>query len=117
MATPSIVQFVVISGRKIPNALYRAGDTFLSTISTICTRAAITKMNERVCRNPNPNGSSTNFWSRYVQMVASTITNATAADMPNAVSIFFDTPRNGQIPKNCASTMLLTNTAAMKIIM
>ena len=38
-----------------------------------------------------------------------------AAPMPAAVSTFLDTPKNGQIPKNCASTTLLTNTAAINI--
>ena len=38
----------------------------------------------------------------------------TAAGM-GAVSTFFDTPRNGQIPRNCANTTLLTNTAAINI--
>ena len=43
------------------------------------------------------------------------MTKATAADMPSEVSIFFDTPRNGQMPRNCANTMLLTKMALMKI--
>jgi hypothetical protein len=29
-------------------------------------------------------------------------------DIPTAVSIFFDVPRKGQLPKNFASRMLLT---------
>jgi hypothetical protein len=50
-------------------------------------------------------------------MVASVSTKATAADIPSEVSIFFDTPRNGHIPKNCDNTMLFTNMALMKIKM
>ena len=39
-----MAQFVVISGRYIPSALYKAGEAFLINISTICTRLAITIM-------------------------------------------------------------------------
>lgn len=35
--------------------------------------------------------------------------------IPMAVSTFFDTPRNGQIPRNCDKTMLLTNIAEINI--
>ena len=31
--------------------------------------------------------------------------------MPNAVSTFLETPKNGQIPKNCDNTMLFTKIA------
>ena len=48
-------------------------------------------------------------------MVASVSTKATAADIPNEVSIFFDTPRKGQMPRNCDNTMLFTKMALMKI--
>ena len=48
-------------------------------------------------------------------MVAMVSTKATAALMPSAVSIFFDTPRNGQMPRNCDKTMLLTNIAEKNI--
>jgi hypothetical protein len=48
-------------------------------------------------------------------MVANVSTKATAADIPSEVSIFFDTPRNGQIPRNCDNTMLFTKMALMKI--
>jgi hypothetical protein len=43
------------------------------------------------------------------------MTKVTAAPIPNAVSIFLDTPRNGQIPKNCDNTILLTNIAEINI--
>jgi hypothetical protein len=39
----------------------------------------------------------------------------TAMAMPMAVSIFLEVPRNGQLPKNCASRMLLTKMVAMMI--
>ena len=52
---------------------------------------------------------------RNVTIVAIVSTNATAADMPNAVSTFLDTPRNGQIPRNCDNTMLLTKIAEINI--
>ena len=50
-------------------------------------------------------------------MVAMTNTKVTARPMPLAVSTFLDTPRNGQMPKNCDNTTLLTNIAEMKINM
>ncbi len=49
-------------------------------------------------------------------MVAKTITKATAPAIPAAVEIRLETPRNGQIPKNCINTMLFTSTADMMII-
>ena len=48
-------------------------------------------------------------------MGASVSTKATAIPMPRAVSIFLETPRNGQMPKNWESMMLLTNIAEMNI--
>ena len=48
MATPRIVQFVVISGKNTPSAWYSEGEIFLSIISTICTKAAITRMYDMV---------------------------------------------------------------------
>jgi len=35
--------------------------------------------------------------------------------MPNAVSTFLETPKNGQIPKNCDNTMLFTKIAEINI--
>ena len=43
------------------------------------------------------------------------MTNVTAAPIPIEVSTFDDTPRNGQMPRNCASTTLLTKMAPMMI--
>ena len=48
-------------------------------------------------------------------MVAMVSTKATAALIPIAVSTFLDTPRNGQMPKNCDNTMLFTKIAEIKI--
>ena len=39
-----------------------------------------------------------------VTLVASAMTKMTAADMPTAESSFLETPRNGQMPRNCTST-------------
>ena len=69
-------------------------------ISTICTNAAITRMNDKVWRYCKPNGSSTYFCTSHVMMVAKVKTKAMAPPIPMAVSIFFDTPKNGQIPRN-----------------
>jgi hypothetical protein len=44
-ATPITAQFVVISGRKMPNASYRAGSRERMNSSTSCTSAAMTRMN------------------------------------------------------------------------
>lgn len=43
------------------------------------------------------------------------ITNVTAAPIPNAESIFLETPRNGHIPKNWVNTILLTKIAVMNM--
>ena len=43
-ATPNTAQFVVIKGRKIPRALYKAGTYLSRNISRICTMAAMMPM-------------------------------------------------------------------------
>ena len=48
-------------------------------------------------------------------MVDSVMTKVTAAPMPSAESMRLDTPRKGQIPRNCESTILLTNIAVINI--
>ena len=50
-------------------------------------------------------------------IVNKVMTNMTANPMPTAVDIFFETPKKGQIPKNCDKIMLLTKTAVIKIMM
>ena len=42
------------------------------------------------------------------------MTKRTAAPIPTEVETLFETPRKGQIPKNCAKTMLFTRIALMK---
>ena len=56
MATPSTQQLVVMSGKKTPRAAYNDGLIFFKIISTICTKAAMTKMKAIVCKNPKLNG-------------------------------------------------------------
>ena len=41
------------------------------------------------------------------------MTNVTAAPMPTEVLTLLDTPKNGQMPKNCDRTTLLTKMEAM----
>ncbi len=43
------------------------------------------------------------------------MTNTTAAPMPSEVFTLFDTPRNGHMPRNWASTTLLTKIAPIMI--
>jgi hypothetical protein len=50
-----------------------------------------------------------------VTMDASVMTKITAPDMPSAVLSFFETPRNGQMPRILESTKLLTRIAPMVI--
>ena len=45
------------------------------------------------------------------------MTNVTAAPMPSAELIFFDTPRKGHTPRNWERTILLMNIAVMMIDM
>ena len=56
MATPRTQQLVVMSGKNTPNAAYNEGLIFFNMISTICTNAAMTKMNAMVCKNPKLKG-------------------------------------------------------------
>src|SRR5690554_2981048 len=48
-------------------------------------------------------------------MVAMVSTKVTASPMPIAVSTFLDTPKKGQIPRNCDNTTLFTKMATMII--
>ena len=56
IATPSTQQLVVMRGKNTPNAAYNEGLIFFNMISTICTNAAMTKMNAMVCKNPKLKG-------------------------------------------------------------
>jgi len=74
----------------------------------------MTRMNASVCMYAM--SSDTSSWrTKYVMTEASVITNVTAMPMPNAVSVFFETPRNGQMPMNLFITKLLTSTPPTKI--
>ena len=48
IVTPSTAQFVVISGRYTPRALYSEGEVLLITISTSCTSTAMTRIKAMV---------------------------------------------------------------------
>ncbi len=71
-------------------------------------------MKTTVLKNETERATSNRF-SIQVIMEAITITKITAILMPTAVSTFLDTPRKGQIPKNRASTKLLTSIAERNI--
>jgi hypothetical protein len=43
---PKIAQFTAISGKKIPNELYKEGLNFSTTISTSCTMVAMVAINK-----------------------------------------------------------------------
>ena len=68
-----------------------------------------------VCKNAKLKGTKIYSLIRKVNKVAIVITNITAAPIPVAVEILLETPKNGQIPKNCEKTILLTNTVDMMI--
>ena len=61
-------------------------------------------MNTIVCKYPRPLGSSRYICIGYVAAVAISMTKITARLIPVAESSFFETPRNGQIPRNREST-------------
>jgi NADH dehydrogenase FAD-containing subunit len=50
-----------------------------------------------------------------VTIVERAITNTTAAPIPAAVLTFVETPKKGQIPRNCERITLFTNTAKIII--
>jgi hypothetical protein len=60
-------------------------------------------------------GTSINSWIDQATIDDNAITNVTAAPIPIDVSTFDDTPRKGQIPRNCANTTLFTKIAPMII--
>ena len=99
-ATPSTAQFVVISGRYTPRALYNEGTNFFKNISTICTSAAITRINTIVFKYSNPSGLRINWCNIPATNDARVITKITAPPIPAAVSVFLETPRKEQIPRN-----------------
>jgi NAD(P)-dependent dehydrogenase (short-subunit alcohol dehydrogenase family) len=56
-----------------------------------------------------------NLSNSRADVVDSVNTKATAAPIPMAVSTFLETPKNGQIPKNCDNTTLFTKIAVINI--
>ena len=56
IATPRTAQFVVMRGKNTPRAAYNDGLIFFKIISTICTKAAMTRMKAMVCKNPKLKG-------------------------------------------------------------
>lgn len=110
-ATPSTAQLVVMSGRKIPSAACNGGMKRFITMSTSCTNAAMTRMKAMVCKYSSPLGARMNAFNGHVTAAAMVMTKTTAPDMPSAVGSRFDTPRNGQMPRNRLSTKLLTRMA------
>ena len=60
-------------------------------------------------------GTSTYCCMHHTTIDESAMTKVTAAPMPSDVSTLDDTPRNGHIPRNCASTTLLTKMQPMTI--
>jgi Na+-translocating ferredoxin:NAD+ oxidoreductase RnfA subunit len=57
--TAKIAQFVVISGKYIPIAEYNDLKFFFKNISTNCTNAAMTNINNAVRKNTKSNGTRT----------------------------------------------------------
>ena len=60
----------------------------------------MTRMNTTVCMYTRFSGTSRNSLTAQVAAEAMPMTNVTAMPMPRAVSCFFDTPINGQMPMN-----------------
>ena len=81
-------------------------------ISISCTSAAMMRMKSSTWRNPRSITEPPKLkWSRWrntteVMKDASVITKITAPDMPIAVPSRFETPRNGQMPRNLDRTKL-----------
>ena len=72
-------------------------------------------MKTMVCRKVMFSGTRTYFYNAEVTNVASAMTNVTAAPIPKAVFTLLETPKNGQIPRNCTKMILFTSTAPIII--
>lgn len=59
----------------------------------------MTRINAMVCKYSTPSNTST-FCTHHVITLATPMTKVTASPIPSAVSVFLDTPRKGQQPKN-----------------
>jgi hypothetical protein len=60
-------------------------------------------------------GTRIKVWIDHATIEAKAITKVTAAPIPSEVFTLDDTPKKGQIPRNCAKTTLFTNIAPMII--
>ena len=66
-------------------------------------------MKAMVCMNlSNPKGIRMYWFTSHVTRVAKVITKMTAAPIPNAVEVFFEVPKKGQMPRNWLKITLLT---------
>ncbi len=86
----------------MPSDAYSAGMFFFMNISMNCTRAAMTRMKTTVCMYSILQARRS-CWIGKVTIEAIPITSVTAIPMPFALSRSLETPRNGQMPRNCAS--------------
>ena len=57
-------------------------------------------MNAMVCMYSKPSGSRMKYHTAQETALASAITNTTAMPIPMAVSVFLETPKNEQQPRN-----------------
>jgi hypothetical protein len=71
----------------------------------------MTKIKTIVCKYPRFQGSRTNVNIIHVITEARVMTKTTAIPIPIAVSIFLETPKKGQMPRNRLRTKLFTRTA------
>ena len=61
-----------------------------------------------VYKKVNFNGIRMYWFVSHVTRVAKVITKMTAAPIPNAVEVFLEVPKKGQMPKNWEKITLLT---------
>lgn len=59
----------------------------------------MTRINAMVCKYSTPSATSA-FCTHHVITLATPITKVTASPIPRAVSVFWETPRKGQMPRN-----------------
>ena len=73
--------------------------------------AAMMRIRATVCMYSSFRGTSSQALAAQVAAEAMAITKVTASPMPRAVSIFFDTPINGQMPMNFTRMKFSVSTA------
>ena len=67
------------------------------------------RMKAMVCMNlSKPSGIRMYWFTSQVTRVARVNTKMTAAPMPNAVEVFLEVPKKGQMPRNWEKITLLT---------